>query len=232
MIIVGIDQTLRSRQLLRNSGIPVVQTFDVSDVPIDMMIGFDHRAAGKAAVQYLQKLGHRRIAHLTVHTDPRASRRLAGYRDAMAEMGMSIDGLVSASPHPSTAQRGAELFSEVLARAPDITAIFTCNDDLALGTLFECSRRGIRVPEDMAIIGFNDLDFCETAVPPLSSVATERGQAGTWAGKAVLEVIRGSGKRPKNAVVDIGFSIKERGSSTPMAATKPAARRRPAPART
>ena len=219
MILVGVDQTERSRQLLKNSGIPVAQTMDVTDTPIDMVFGFDHRAAGDAAVRYLIEQGHKRIAHLTVQTDPRAGRRRQGYEDAMRSHGYSTEGLISAALRPSTVVRGGEMFAEVLARAPDLTAVFTCNDDLALGTLFECHRRGIRVPRDVAIVGFNDLEFCEASVPPLTSVATERREAGVWAAEAIVEIIRGSGKRPKSPAIDMGFSIKERGSSSASGAS-------------
>ena len=220
MVVVGVDQSERSRHLLKNSGIPVIQTMDVTDAPIDMIIGFDHRAAGAAAVRHLQSLGHRRIAHLTVQTDPRAGRRHQGYMDAMKELGLSTDGLVSAAAHPSTVNHGGDMFAEILAHSPDVTAVFTCNDDLALGALFECHRRGIRVPEDMAIIGFNDLEFCESAVPPLTSVATERREMGAWAGRAVIDLIRGGGKRPKAPAVDMGFEIRVRGSSA-LATARP-----------
>jgi LacI family gluconate utilization system Gnt-I transcriptional repressor len=131
----------------------------------------------------------------------------------MDELGLSTNGLIGSSPRASDVAMGGELFSQIVTDVPDVTAVFTCNDDLALGTLFECQRRGIRVPEDVAIIGFNDLDFCVAAVPPLTSVSTERQEMGTWAAKSVLEIIRGSGKRPKQPRVDVGFSIKVRGST-------------------
>ncbi len=156
---------------------------------------------------------HRRIAHITARADPRARRRHAGYLEAMAAYGLPTEGLVGASPRPSDVAMGGELFAQILADVPDVTAVFTCNDDLALGTLFECQRRGIRVPEDLAIIGFNDLDFCIASVPPLTSVSTERREMGTWAARSILEIIRGSGKRPKQAQIDVGFSIKSRGST-------------------
>lgn len=224
MIVAGVDQTERSRQLLGNAGVPVVQTMDVTDDPIDLNIGLDHGAAGAAAVRFLHAQGHRKIAHLTARGDPRARRRHAGYQRQMDELGLSTTGLVAATPRISDVAMGGTLFSEVLAQVPDVTAVFTCNDDLALGTLFECQRRGIRVPEDVAIIGFNDLDFAGAAVPPLTSVSIERREMGTWAARAILEIIRGGGKRPKPASVDVGFSIKARGS-TAAAPERPKARR-------
>jgi len=213
MIVAGVDQTERSRQLLKNAGVPVVQTMDVTDTPIDLNIGLDHAAAGAAAVHYLYEQGHRRIAHLTARGDPRARRRHAGYRRAMEELGIYDERLVEASPAASTVEMGSNQFAAVHDRARDVSAVFTCNDDLALGTLFECQRRGLGVPDDIAIMGFNDLDFCVATTPALSSVSTERQRMGTWSAQAILEIIRGSGRRPKQTQVDVGFSIKVRGST-------------------
>ena len=80
------------------------------------------------------------------------------------------------------------------------------------------------VPEELSIIGFNDLAFCKASVPPLSSVSTERQEAGTWAGNAIIEIIRGSGKRPKSQIVDMGFNVQHRASSGPLK-PRPATRR-------
>lgn len=215
MIVTGVDQTERSRQLLRNAGVPVVQTMDVTDEPIDLNIGLDHGEAGAAAVRYLHELGHTKIAHLTARGDPRARRRHAGYLRQMRALGLPTTGLVQSLPRISNTEMGRELFSKVLADVPDVTAVFTCNDDLALGTLFECQARGLRVPEDIAIVGFNDLDFCAAAVPPLTSVSTGRQQMGKWAAEAILEIIRGSGARPEPRRVDLGFTIMQRGSTAP-----------------
>ena len=228
MIVAGVDQTERSRAMLKNSGVPVVQTMDVAPDPIDLNIGLDHTAAGYAAVRYLYEQGHRKIAHLTARQDPRSRRRHAGYQRAMDDFGLSTKGLVALSPRPSDVEMGGTLFSEVLAQVPDVDAVFTCNDDLALGTLFECQRRGIGVPDSIAIMGFNDLDFCIASVPPLTSVSTERRKMGTWAAEAILDIIRGSGKRPRQMSVDVGFVINARGS-TALPVSAAAIRAKPAP---
>jgi LacI family gluconate utilization system Gnt-I transcriptional repressor len=218
MILAGVDQTLRSRAMLRSAGLPVVQTMDVTDDPIDLNIGLDHSEAGYAAVRYLHRLGHSRIAHLTARGDPRARRRHAGYARAMADLGLSTEGLVAATPAISDIEGGGALFRQVLERVPAVSAVFTCNDDLALGAIFECQRQGIRVPQDVAVMGFNDLDFCVASVPTLSSVSTERRTMGTWAAASVLEIIRGSGRRPTPARVNVGFSILARASTGGMRA--------------
>jgi LacI family gluconate utilization system Gnt-I transcriptional repressor len=122
--------------------------------------------------------------------------------------------MVEATVQQSTVLRGAEMFGAVLARIPDIEAIFCCNDDLALGALFECQRRGIRVPQDLSIVGFNDLEFCASAYPPLTSVATPRYEMARQAAEIVFDIIRGAGKRPKQTRIDLGFRIVARGSTT------------------
>jgi len=213
MIVIGVDQSPRVRQMLAGAGIPVVQAMDMTDDPIDLNVGFDHRSAAAAAVRFLHELGHRRIGHLTVSTDPRSERRLEGYIEAMTELGLTTAGLIAKSTNTTSVQRGAELFSEILAHDAGVTAIFACNDDLALGALFESQRRGINVPDELAIVGFNDLDFSGSTVPPLTTVSTERPKIAAWAAGAIVEIIRGSGKRPVERSVDLGFFIRTRGST-------------------
>ena len=215
IIVIGVDQSERARRLLVQAGIPVVQAMDVTDDPIDLNVGFDHRAAGAAAVHYLYELSHRAIAHLTVTTDPRAGRRSEGYLKAMAELGLSTKKLVASSHELSTVKRGAELLAEILGRVSNVDAVFACNDDIALGALFECQRRGIGVPSDLALVGFNDLEFAAGTIPPLTSVSTESARIGAWAAETIVEIIRGSGHRPPQRSVDLGFVIRTRGSSGP-----------------
>lgn len=131
----------------------------------------------------------------------------------MEEAGIDHRDLTASTPRPSTVGLGAELFASILAKTPDIEGLFCCNDDLALGALFECHRRGMRVPEDLAIIGFNDLELCASAYPSLSSVATPRYETGRRAAEIVLEIVRGSGQRPSATCIDLGFSIIARDST-------------------
>jgi LacI family gluconate utilization system Gnt-I transcriptional repressor len=213
LIVAGIDQTERSRTLLEGAGVPVVQTMEIGADPIDINIGLSQRDAGYAATRHLLDLGHRNIAHIAARIDFRAKRRMEGYRQAMADAGIDCTAMVEATTQQSTVLRGAEMFQRVLERLPEVEAVFCCNDDLALGVLFECQRRGIRVPEDLSIVGFNDLEFCASSYPPLTSVATPRYEMAHRAAEIVLEIIRGSGARPPQARIDLGFEIVSRGST-------------------
>ncbi|HVM85987.1 MAG TPA: LacI family DNA-binding transcriptional regulator [Candidatus Binatia bacterium] len=215
MILAGIDQTDQARHLLEGCGVPVVQTMELAEKPIDINIGLSQRAAGYEATRFLQSLGHRRIAHIAARVDFRARRRMEGYQQAMVDAGLDGEGMVIANLMQSSVKRGTELFTEMLDKVSNLEALFCCNDDLALGALFECQRRGIRVPEDLSIIGFNDLEYCASACPSLTSVATPRYEMAHRAAEIVLELLRGSGARPKQTRIDLGFAINARGSTAP-----------------
>ena len=113
---------------------------------------------------------------------------------------------------PTSMTLGGTLFADLLAKAPEIDAVFCVNDDLALGALFECRRRHMSVPEQMAIVGFNDLEFVASSVPTLTSVRTNRYEMGKNAATMVIETLEG--RRPDQPVVDLGFSVVQRESST------------------
>ena len=112
---------------------------------------------------------------------------------------------------PTSVSLGGTLFADLLAKAPDIDAVFCVNDDLALGTLFECKRRHISVPGQMAIVGFNDLEFVSSSVPTLTSVRTNRYEMGKNAATMVIEAMEG--RRPEQKVVDLGYTVMVRQSS-------------------
>lgn len=213
MVLAGVDQSERVRRMIAMAGVPTVQTMEITDHPIDINIGFSQHDAAYAATRHLIELGHRRIGHISARLDARARRRIGGYRRAMLDAGLDPTGLIAATPQPSTFALGADLLSQLLARAPDTEAVFASNDDIALGAVFECHRRGIPVPDAMSIIGFNDLEISAASYPSLSSVATPRYQMGCKAAEVITRIIRGDGKRPDNPVIDLGFTVWAREST-------------------
>lgn len=222
MILTAADQTERSRRILAQARIPVVQTMELADDPIDINIGLSQPDAGYAATRHLIDLGHPAIGQISVPLDARARQRLSGYRRAMREAGLEPQTI--SIERASSFQLGSLLFARLIARDPGITAVFCGNDNLALGALFECQRRGIRVPEQMSIIGFNDLEFSATTFPGLTTVATPRYDIGRRTAEILLDITRGSGERPRERSIDLGFTLVERGSTTrPRTAALPEA---------
>jgi LacI family gluconate utilization system Gnt-I transcriptional repressor len=212
LIVTGINQTPDSRAIMESVDCPIVQIMEIGPAPVDMMIGFSHFEASKAAISHLLDQGYRRIGFLGARMDPRVQRRLEGYRAAMNGAGLFEERLIVTTAVPTSMTLGGTLFADLLAKAPEIDAVFCVNDDLALGALFECRRRHMSVPEQMAIVGFNDLEFVASSVPTLTSVRTNRYEMGKNAATMVIETLEG--RRPDQPVVDLGFSVVQRESST------------------
>jgi LacI family gluconate utilization system Gnt-I transcriptional repressor len=212
LIVTGIDQTAESRAVMDSMNCPIAQIMEIGPDPVDMMIGFSHYDAAFAAVSHLLAQGFRRIGFVGAQMDPRVQRRFDGYRDAMKAASLFDPRLIVTTPVPTSVTLGGTLFADLIHRAPDSDAVFCGNDDLALGVLFECQRRQISVPEDMAIVGFNDLEFMAAAVPSLTSVRTNRYEMGRSAVTMVTAAI--DGNRPPEPVIDLGFELMIRQSSS------------------
>lgn len=211
LIVSGIDQSPAARRLLENAGCPVVQIMEVGDDPVDMMVGFSHYEGGRAVTRHMIGTGRRRIAFLGARMDPRSGRRLAGYSEAMRESGLFDERLVTTTPEPSSVTRGSQLFSEALARAPDLDGIVCNNDDLALGVLFACQRNGIDVPGQVGIAGFNDHEMMAVAFPSITSIRTPRYEIGRRAVSMALAEI--AGEVVSERILDLGFELKVREST-------------------
>lgn len=213
LIVTGINQTPESRSVMESMNCPIVQIMEIGPDPVDMMVGFSHYDASFAAISHLIERGYKRIGFLGARMDPRVQRRLEGYRDAMKAASLLDPRLMITTSVPTAVTRGGTLFGDLLASAPDIDSVFCVNDDLALGVLFECQRRQISVPDDIAIVGFNDLEFMASTVPPLTSVRTNRYEMGKSAVTMVTSAIEG--QRPAEPVVNLGFELMVRQSSAP-----------------
>jgi LacI family gluconate utilization system Gnt-I transcriptional repressor len=211
IILAGVDQTAQAKRSLRQAGIPVVQTMEISPDPIDINIGLSHFDAGYAAARHLFELGHRDVGHIAAPLDSRARKRVAGYMRAVREFGAAP--AIASVDSASSVALGGSLLVKLLKGAPATSAVFCGSDNLALGALFECQRRRIRVPDDISIIGFHDLEFAASAFPSLSTVATPRYKMAHRAAEIILEIVRGGQKRPEMRQFDLGFKVVQREST-------------------
>ena len=211
MIVSGINQTGRTAAILREANCRIVQIMNLGDDPFDMMIGFSHYEAAKAATLHLIESGFSRLGLLAARLDPRTEKRIAAFKDTARNAGLLDEAKIITSPRTTSVRIGSMLAGELLEKAPDTDAVLCINDDLALGALFECQRRGVSVPEQIAICGFNDMEFSALAHPALTSVRTYREKMGTMAMQMLLSAIEG--QEPENPVVDLGFEVIEREST-------------------
>lgn len=212
VILTGTDQTDYAREMLLRANIPVVQIMELTDSPIDMNIGFSHFNAGHDMTNYLLQQGYRSIGFLGARMDPRTQQRLAGFKQALAEWPEACDSYIQTTPQYSSVKLGGQLLQAVLAESKGkCDAIFCCNDDLALGALFESKRMNLAIPDNIAICGFNDLESSSLVEPSITSVAAPRFEMGR---KAVEMLVDGVNK-PRHSIppLDIGYSIKARFST-------------------
>lgn len=213
IIVTGLDQTSYGRQLLSQSGVPIVQIMEVGKDIIDMNVGFSHIQAAYDVTCHLIDSGRKSIAFLGARMDPRAQRRLQGFQKAMEDAGLSWQGKISTTYQPSSVKLGGQLLLDVISNEGKLDGIFCLNDDLAMGALFECQRSQIRVPEDLAIAGFNDLEPSSCVNPALTTVSTPRFEMGEIAAKMLLNRMQGATTFKTPQVIDLGYKIITRQST-------------------
>ncbi len=226
IIVSGVHQTDAARRLLEGADCPVIQIMDLHPDPVHRIIGFSHHEGGRAMTQHMIDMGYRRIAFFGAWMSERSMGRITGYQEALEGAGLFDPSLImKTSDHPPSSSNdnphdwnrfgdpavGRKLLIQARQIAPDIDAVFCNNDVIALGVLFECIAQGIRVPEDLGIAGFNDVEFAAAAEPALSSLRTPRWEIGYGAAQAVLDELAGRTNRQR--VVDMGVEVMKRDST-------------------
>ena len=211
LLLTGTDHTPGTRRLLKNPGVPHVHLMELTTARSGYSVGFSQQRAGEAVARHLLARGRRRIAYVATQLDPRVMQRAAGCRASLEAAGRHDPALELLDPRPSSVALGGELFTHLLDRAPDVDAVFFCNDDLAQGALLAALRLGIDVPKQVAVVGFNDLEGSDQMLPSLTSVRTPRDSIGAAGAALLLRLIRGEAVAEKS--MDLGFELVVRGSS-------------------
>lgn len=159
----------------------------------------DNRAASRDAVRYLIDAGHRNIAHLAGPVpESLAQERFDGYRDALEQAGIAYsEGLVVTGDY--SIEAGRQAIAGLLENGISFTAIFASSDQMAIGAISELRGRGLSVPADISVIGFDDIIFANAFEPPLTTVRQPRQEMGRKA--MALMVDRLNGKRTTETIV-------------------------------
>ncbi len=207
--LTGISHSPETRRRLIASHIPVVEAWDLTPTPIDMLVGFSHEKAGAAMARHLLEKGHRHIG-LVWGDDIRAGVRRRGFVEALANNGIP-EPPTSVRPAPGMFQRGREGLAALLGAGARVSAVACSSDVLAQGVIAEAQDRGMRIPGDLAVIGFGDFDFAAHTSPALTTIAIEKVTIGRLAAQALLARIRG--EEVATRIVDVGFRLVERGST-------------------
>lgn len=156
----------------------------------------DNRKAAYLATQHLITLGHRRIAHLSGRRDhPDAVEREQGYKQALADAGIELRPELVVEGN-FRRQSGVLAVEMLLARGAAFSAIFAANDQMAFGTRLALYRRGIRVPEDVSLVGFDDEPAAAFMVPPLTTIRQPAVELGLEASRVILARLNGERTTP------------------------------------
>lgn len=208
VILSESQHTTRTLRMLETAGIPTVEIMDTRTPAVHQAVGFDNFRAANDMVHTMIARGRKRILYLAVRLDARTLQRQEGYANAMTEHG--LEPVTLRTNLRSSYSVGAALMAEILRDHPDTDAIFCTNDDVAIGAYFECVRRGIPVPGQMAIVGFHGHDVGQVMAPRLASVLTPREAMGERAAAELLKRIKGG--RADQPVIDLGYRIETGGT--------------------
>jgi LacI family gluconate utilization system Gnt-I transcriptional repressor len=225
VVLTGTAHTSRVRSLLRSLSLPVVETWDLSDDPIDRAVGFSNFEAARSMTLTLAARGYQRIAFAGAppEREHRGAQRLAGYRQALAELGRRPQ-TVMLEDLGVTFASGERAVRQLLGRARPPDAVFFVNDVAAFGAAQACVRMGVEVPGQLAIAGFGDFELASASNPPLTTVRIPGERIGQVTAQLIVDGLVGpvgegrsadAGDRgaPAGRSVDLGFEIVSRDSA-------------------
>ena len=215
IIMNSVSMLSREQQAqLASSGVPIVLLNRPASNHTFSTVCADNQAGGALAARYLLGLGHRKIAHLT---GPRQhgnlSDRARGFMRALESAQDPVRPIVLRGKF--NFDGGAELAEKLLEKHPEVTAIFAANDVMAFGVVQTVIRRGLRIPHDLSLIGFDNLEFSMIVHPPLTTIHQPKYQMGSAAVEILLRLAREKQKQiPEHR--RLGVELIERQSCKPF----------------
>jgi LacI family transcriptional regulator, repressor for deo operon, udp, cdd, tsx, nupC, and nupG len=188
---------------------PVVLASDYIEGLTAPTVAIDNISSARYAVEHLLQLGHRRVGMITGPLDIPLSRdRLKGYRQALLEHDIGVESvLIQEGDH--SFESGYNQMNKFLALNKTPTAIFAANDSMAMGTVKAVKAQGLRVPEDVAVVGFDNIQFSEIFEPALTTIAQPLIEMGKRSMELLLKQIKGEPLTKKQHVLDTKLIIRD-----------------------
>jgi LacI family gluconate utilization system Gnt-I transcriptional repressor len=215
IIIAGVKHSEQARLLLQGAGAPVIEMWDQTTHPIDSVVGFSNREAAYEFTDALVSRGYRSFGLATgpLIAGNRAALRAEGFRAALARHGLEPGPSIVVPYYDFLDRflRGGELVADFLEAQSQLDCLFCTNELIAIGSIVVCGRRNRRIPEDIAIVGFGDVEAASIINPPLSTVRIRGYRMGRTAADLLLRRLTGAAAEPE--IVDVGYEIVWRGSA-------------------
>lgn len=207
IVHIGAIEDAKTRSLIRRQAMPIVETWDMPAKPLQFVVGISNKEAGELVAAHFLSTRRRDIAFIGSN-DPRAVTRMKGFVARLAQADVKASVFLSGD-QPSFGL-GRTLLQKALAEGP-LHAVFCASDILAVGALLEAQHRGLRLPEDLAIVGLGDLEIAGHTSPALSTIHVPAYEIGTHAASMLLASFEQS--KPAERVVKLPIELTVRQSS-------------------
>jgi LacI family gluconate utilization system Gnt-I transcriptional repressor len=214
IVVTGGRHTDRARKLLESAGIPVVETWDLPENPIDHVVGFSNAATMQTMVDHLVGRGYTRLGFIggDDEGDTRGADRRRGFLAALARHGLPAHRLSPAGAPPVSMREGADAMARLYRDHPDTQAVVCVSDLSAFGALTECQRMGLAVPQDMAIAGFGAYEISAITVPTLTTIDPYPEAIGHRAADLIIRLLAADTPLPPQRI-EVQPSLDARGST-------------------
>ena len=206
LILTGHTHTAYSEELIKSFAIPTVEIWNLRKGRDFLCVGMSNYRAAYEMTEYLIKKGYKRIGYIggLLANNDRSEDRLNGYRDALKHYGVEFDSSIIRESEFSLLN-GAEAMRSLLTLTHRPDCVFASSDIIAFGALIECQNKGISIPDDIALAGFDDAVIGSMTKPGLTTVRVPRRQIGLKAGSVIMKLLQ---KDPDiSSVNDLGFDL-------------------------
>lgn len=188
VIVAGLEHSDASRAMLTQAGIPVVEIMDTDGAPIDSAVGISHRRAGRKMAEAILEAGYKRIGFMgtKMPLDHRARKRFEGFTQTLAKGGIEIADQEFYSGGSALA-KGREMTAAMLQRTPDLDFLYYSNDMIGAGGLLYLLEKGVSIPSQIGLAGFNGVDLLEGLPRRLATMDACRLEIGQKAARIIMD---------------------------------------------
>ncbi len=192
VIIAGLEHTEAAKAMMAASGIPVVEIMDTDGTPIDSAVGISHRRAGREMARAILKQGYHRIGFMgtKMPLDHRARKRFEGFTEALAKEGIEVADQEFYQGGSALA-KGREMTRAMLERNPELDFLYYSNDMIAAGGLMELMDRGVNIPGEVGLAGFNGVELLDGLPRQIATMDACRWEIGQTAARIIAARVEG-----------------------------------------
>jgi LacI family gluconate utilization system Gnt-I transcriptional repressor len=203
VIIAGLEHSDASAAMLRSAGIPVVEIMDVDGTPVDTAVGISHRRAGRQMAQAILAAGYKKIGFMgtKMPLDHRARKRFEGFTQALAKAGIEVSDQEFYSGG-SALVKGRDMTEDMLARSPDLDFLYYSNDMIGAGGLLHLLEKGVNIPQDIGMAGFNGVELLDGLPLQLATMDACRKEVGRIAAQIIADQVM-SGVENADKIVEL-----------------------------